>query len=849
MQEEPPDMNAPIPEPERQQLAELLDAMERHFAAGDLGQVEAACRRARALLEPLVESHPDEPELQDQLASLHYNLGTTYSKTSRLEQAEAAYLKALPIQEKVAKEHPDVAAYRNHLARCNFNLGNTYLALRRLDEAIPHFQAAQSLWERLAGDDPVTAEYRHDLARSHFNQGYVHLMARRVKEAEQCYRQAIAVWEGLIESAGPEHAYRYDLARAHFNLGLLCQDLGRSSETVSELRAALDLFEGLVGGAPDNPDYQRDLLAVCERLRVVYRALGDVDQAKKIHARVAAYRIELAGIYPESGGLLRDLVVAHLDMAAWYIDAGNRHADAEEAYREALAVAGLLVRAQPSPENEHLLACAWFDLGILYRETRRVDGAEESYRRGLAIWDRLVQLRPDDPNFRNQQAGCHNQLGIVYLDCGRAKRAETAYRRALALREEWARSHPDDGQNAVYLGGTQCNLGNAALYLWQNKEALDWYERASRTLEAALRTRISKPTEGLARQYLANARDGRQRAAARGEPPAPGWLSSATAGFRPAGPPPALADLGTPFPPESGREAFESGRYEEALTVLERFLGDHPAHGDAGFWRARALARLGRYEESLHALESLLKSQPDHVPARHDQADLLRYLGREKEALEAVDILLKNDPGSAAGWYLRGLILGNYLGGSGGEIVVFDRDRNDSAVDAFDESILLRPDFFEARLYKARALTHSCHAAQAAYRAMADALRERSEAESDELLRPQVQAFHYYFNRARESFDAALRLRPQDVEAWFDKGRLLVDLRDGFSEEAIQAYSRVTALAPGRADAWYELARLARDDREAARGYLRRAFAADAALRKRAADDFAWLSEEDLAAL
>jgi len=299
-----------------------------------------------------------------------------------------------------------------------------------------------------------------------------------------------------------------------------------------------------------------------------------------------------------------------------------------------------------------------------------------------------------------------------------------------------------------------------------------------------------------ARQFLANARRGREEVRRRGAPPAPPALvDSVTMGWRPAAPPPRRADPG-------------------ALTP-----------------------------DALAAREQQLAQSPDD-PA--DRADVLRYLNRPEESLDLVDRALRLDEANADAWYVRGLALGRFLDGAG-EGEVFDWDASDEAVESLDRALLLLPDFFEARLYKGRTLYRACHAAQARLRALAAAVahEQTGEEAARAYLRPYQLLFQCYFDRARESLQAAARLRPGDAGPWHELGRVLVGVREGFEDAALEAFTRAGELRPDLADAWYQRARLhsARGDRGQALADLRRAVAADPALADRAREDFDWLPE------
>jgi tetratricopeptide (TPR) repeat protein len=679
-----------------------------------------------------------------------------------------------------------------------------------------------------------------------YGRGFHHYRSGRYQEAEHAFSRAASL--------------KPDDFRAWEMLACTLSNSGRFEESLQAFEKAERL-----GHECDQCWYNR-WVVLCQLQRT--------DEAKAAYQRVLALRKELARAHPEVTKYERSLVASHFEMADWLANDLSQPQEAEEVYRRALALAEQLARAHPGVENQGELAIAFYNVGIHYRATGRIDAAEENHRSALLIWEALARSEPGVSRFHSQAAACHNHLGILYRDTGRLQRAEAAFQKALAIREQLARLEPDNVENTVYLGGTQCNLGNVARDRWESQRALAWYDQSLHTLQTVLQEQGSID---IAEQFSAHAQQGRATVQAREGAPAtpsrfrrwfgrllgrdsaapapPQFGECPTFGCRPPGPPPQFPDHEVSFPAAvtGGIELFQGDHYQETLEVLDHFLALFP--GDAGgrFWKARTLGRLRRYPDALRALEDALKLEPDLIPAYYEKSDILRSLNRAAEALQAIDKVLERDPEHAPAWYLKGLILGRFLDELGGqEMERFDPDQNDRAVDAFDQAILLRPDFLEARLFKGKTLYWSAHAAMASCNVLAHVTIEAMGAEAAQAyLLPSRALFGGYFNRARESFDEAIRIKPDDSRPWYEKGKLLIDLMEGWEEPASEAFARAGELRPELAGPWFELARLSsrRKDRSNALAHLRRALAADPNVREQAKQDFDWLSEQDLQAL
>lgn len=92
---------------------------------------------------------------------------------------------------------------------------------------------------------------------------------------------------------------------------------------------------------------------------------------------------------------------------------------------------------------------------------------------------------------------------------------------------------------------------------------------------------------------------------------------------------------------DPARAAFEAGRYEEALGLLDRLGREDPATGAN---RALLLARLGRRDEAMAAYRAALARYPDNPAAAEGLARLLGETGADAEALSVLQGALRRRP-------------------------------------------------------------------------------------------------------------------------------------------------------------------------------------------------------------
>jgi len=104
-------------------------------------------------------------------------------------------------------------------------------------------------------------------------------------------------------------------------------------------------------------------------------------------------------------------------------------------------------------------------------------------------------------------------------------------------------------------------------------------------------------------------------------------------------------------------EAFEAGRHEEALAILDDALAVDPGDVGAYLARAKVLMVLDREDEALATFDRLEAAMPGSAAPHYERGVLLQELGREEEALAAYSRATEVDPDDPAGWVNRGRLL------------------------------------------------------------------------------------------------------------------------------------------------------------------------------------------------
>jgi tetratricopeptide (TPR) repeat protein len=359
------------------------------------------------------------------------------------------------------------------------------------------------------------------------------------------------------------------------------------------------------------------------------------------------------------GAPVSDPRVASLFAAGLAHHQGGRLAEAETAYRDALAL-------QPDHADAlHLL-------GVLASQVGRHDVAVELIGRAighhrasatyhsnhglalaglqrhaeaLASYDRALSLRPGD-------AAVLYSRGNALRALGRTRDALESYERAIRARPDYAEA--------------LCNRGAALAALGRNEEALASYDRA-----------------------LAVAPDFSEVLSNRGNVlKTLGRFDDALASYEHA-----LAAR-----PDDAQAHFNRGatlhalkHHDAALASYDRALALRPDHAEALSNRGDVLDALGRPDAALASYDRALAARPDYAEAHSNRGNVLKLLRRFDDALASYDAALRLRPDYAAAFSNRAVTLQAL-------------DRLDAALASCARALALEPDSIEALTNRAGVL-------------------------------------------------------------------------------------------------------------------------------------------------
>jgi tetratricopeptide (TPR) repeat protein len=225
------------------------------------GEAETALKEALASRTRLVQSHPGKSEYETALTRDHQALGQLYYQTSQLKEAESAFLKALEHQERVAATNPASPEAQRELASCCNGLGALYInaALEKDSKRIEDLLTkGLSIRETLARDHPRVSDYQSELARALNNLGLFYTFRERPKEAAELYNRSLRVRRDLAEKYPEVASHQVSVAKTYHDLGLLYKQSKDLAGAETAFREALSRQEQICRAHPQNTLYAVD---------------------------------------------------------------------------------------------------------------------------------------------------------------------------------------------------------------------------------------------------------------------------------------------------------------------------------------------------------------------------------------------------------------------------------------------------------------------------------------------------------------------------------------------------------------------------------------------------------------
>ena len=335
---------------------------------GDTAQALESYGRSLALFDGLLAAGTEGVagrEIERQWAVLHRRVGELRFLQGNRDAAADHHRQGLERLEALVVEHPDDRDLQLELARSLARGAQIDIRDERFDVALTTRERALRLVEDLGGAEGVAAddadpEWLAELATAHVWVGDVHELEKRFDDALTHFGEALDIDRRMILIDPLDAEQRHRLLSSHARLGTLLRRLERFGEALGHLQSARVLGEELVAADPFDARSRRSLLLIRQSIAGIYQSQGRQQEALELFRQLVLDAGELADLDPSSARAERDVAVAHyrlglaLEAEAGVSGSRQQWQDARAAFEASLEIfLALGARGALEPRDDH----------------------------------------------------------------------------------------------------------------------------------------------------------------------------------------------------------------------------------------------------------------------------------------------------------------------------------------------------------------------------------------------------------------------------------------------------------------------------------------------------------------
>jgi superkiller protein 3 len=228
------------------------------------------------------------------------------------------------------------------------------------------------------------------------------------------------------------------------------------------------------------------------------------------------------------------------------------------------------------------------------------------------------------------------------------------------------------------------------------------------------------------------------------------------------------------------------GRYDLAVSVLDRAVKINPDNQDAWYNLGFASAALSQYTQAEVAFVKANEKGPESATLWFHYGKVLNKLGKHEDAVKALKKVVDTEPKNAIAWYC--------IGHSSVAL-----SKSDDAIDAFRKALATEPHMSEALIGLGEELYR-----KKLYSEAADAYEKAIELDNENArLWSKLAKVHYdaqLFEKAIDAGQKSVTYVQNDLEPWMTLGNSYFAL--GTFTEAISAFEKASSLDQQNPEIW-----------------------------------------------
>ncbi len=265
----------------------------------------------------------------------------------------------------------------------------------------------------------------------------------RFESGESLVRNAIE-----IQSSGQTGLSQRDDAliksRAYRSLGMILQKQNKNDDALAAFQEAESAVEQLPENLRDDIEIASNHYRVLNSLGIMFKSLGQPEDAETYYARSIAINSEAVDRFPERIDLRFDLAVTTLNFGN-FLFRKNDFVGAEKAYRFCIETTGKLSSEFPkSPRFRSFFIYGQIGLGATYRRLTQTENAIEAYKMAISQIQLIESQSGATPTQLKNLAKTYNNMGLAYKDLKQTKDAIEAHQKGIDVLEKLVARTPKD---------------------------------------------------------------------------------------------------------------------------------------------------------------------------------------------------------------------------------------------------------------------------------------------------------------------------------------------------------------------------------------------------------------------
>ncbi len=231
----------------------LLNTAQVEYELGQPVEAVGTYRRVLEIEGRLADKDPSLVAPRLVMARSHAAMGLIFSQQPRgIKPAMASYEKAIEILDAVTREHPGLAEEAYSMALDLNDLALLQAMAGKLDSALASDRRSIAILERLDRQYPGVLNYQGGLAAGYNMISDLHRRRQEPTDSLAFAEKARPLLERLVAEHPEDTISRIDLSKTYNNIGRIQQQTGWPVEALHSFQRAVDLLESLPNLQPHN---------------------------------------------------------------------------------------------------------------------------------------------------------------------------------------------------------------------------------------------------------------------------------------------------------------------------------------------------------------------------------------------------------------------------------------------------------------------------------------------------------------------------------------------------------------------------------------------------------------------